>query len=258
MASVQFRHPQANRDIGIDGVVVGYAFARSRRRTIGFSIGPEGLVVRAPRWTPLGEVERALQEKGRWILAKLREAHERRQRHASARIVWQDGALIPYLGASVQLVLDPGHALRERGVGLRGPQTSADAGAPSQLALGLAHSATGQQIRDAAQAWLMRQAEHNFLERLNHFAPLLGVRWTKMRLSNAGTRWGSASADGSVRLNWRLIHFHQPVIDYVVAHELSHLRVMNHSPQFWDTVASVVPDYATLRRQLKQDGIPLW
>ena len=201
-----------------------------------------------------------MQEKGRWILTKLQEAQEREQRHASTRIVWCDGALVPYLGASVQLLLDPGHTFRERGAHLRSSESEpgAMAGGVPQLALGLAHSATAPQIRDAAKAWLMRQAEQNFRERLDHFAPLLGVRWTTMRLSNAGTRWGSARSDGSVRLNWRLIHFSQPVIDYVVAHELSHLRVMNHSPQFWDTVASVVPDYALLRRQLKHAGITPW
>jgi len=79
-----------------------------------------------------------------------------------------------------------------------------------------------------------------------------------LRLSNAGTRWGSAKSDGSIRLNWRLIHFRPSVIDYVVAHELSHLRVMDHGPRFWDTVRSVVPDYATLRGQLKDDAVPLW
>jgi hypothetical protein len=84
----------------------------------------------------------------------------------------------------------------------------------------------------------------------------LGVQWKKMSLSNAGTRWGSAKADGSIRLNWRLIHMPVSVVDYVVAHELSHLRVMDHSPRFWDTVRSVVPDYAALRKQLKEEATP--
>ena len=73
-----------------------------------------------------------------------------------------------------------------------------------------------------------------------------------------GTRWGSASADGSIRLNWRLVHFKLSVIDYVVVHELSHLRVMDHSPRFWDTVRAVVPDYADLRGQLKDQPVPRW
>jgi len=64
--------------------------------------------------------------------------------------------------------------------------------------------------------------------------------------------------DGAIRLNWRLIHFAPAVIDYVVAHELSHLRVMDHSPRFWATVRTVVPDYALLRRQLKDEATPRW
>jgi hypothetical protein len=81
----------------------------------------------------------------------------------------------------------------------------------------------GVQVRDAAQAWLKKQAKVLFEERLHHFAPLLGVRWQKLSLSSASTRWGSARNDGHIRLNWRLIHFSPMVIDYVIAHELAHL-----------------------------------
>ena len=84
------------------------------------------------------------------------------------------------------------------------------------------------------------------------------MQWTKLTLSSAGTRWGSASSSGSIRLNWRLVHLRLSIIDYVVVHELSHLRVMDHSPRFWDTVASIVPDYAALRGQLKDEPIPQW
>ena len=87
---------------------------------------------------------------------------------------------------------------------------------------------------------------------------MLGLQWKKLALSNASTRWGSARADGTIRLNWRLLHFSLPVLDYVVAHELSHLRAMDHSPRFWETVRSVVPDYAALRKQLKTELVPRW
>jgi predicted metal-dependent hydrolase len=127
-----------------------------------------------------------------------------------------------------------------------------------RLLLGLPRSATPEQIRDAAQAWLMRQAKPLFEQRLNHFAPQLRVSWSRLSLSSAATRWGSAKSDGSIRLHWRLIHFGQNVIDYVVVHELSHLRVMDHSPRFWDTVATVVPNYDELRGQLKDLPIPSW
>ncbi len=104
----------------------------------------------------------------------------------------------------------------------------------------------------------MRQAQQLFTERLHHFAPQLGVQWRKLSLSSAGTRWGSATSDGAIRLNWRLIHFRRSVIDYVVVHELSHLRVMDHSPRFWDTVRSVVPDYQDLRGELRDEALPRW
>jgi predicted metal-dependent hydrolase len=130
--------------------------------------------------------------------------------------------------------------------------------AQHSLHLGLPHRASEAQIRDAVQAWLMRQARRIFTERLDHFAPQLEVQWRKLSLSSAGTRWGSARSDGSIRLHWRLVHFRMPVIDYVVAHELSHLRVMDHSPRFWDTVRSVVPDYAEVRGLLKDESIPQW
>ena len=81
---------------------------------------------------------------------------------------------------------------------------------------------------------------------------------TIKEMSSASTRWGSARSDGHIRLNWRLIHLPVSQIDYVVVHELSHLRVMDHSPRFWDTVRAVVPDYASLREQLKDESIPRW
>ena len=82
------------------------------------------------------------------------------------------------------------------------------------------------------QSWLQRQARRVFEERCAHFAAAArGARTRRIALSSAQTRWGSASADGSIRLNWRLIHFALPTIDYVVAHELAHLREMDHSPR---------------------------
>ncbi|MEJ6021761.1 M48 family metallopeptidase [Ramlibacter sp. PS4R-6] len=245
-----FRHPRANREAVLGDSVVAFEFKRSRRRNIGFMVGPEGLTVSAPRWVPLYEVDTAVRSKTPWILKKLGEVHERQRRIESARIEWRDGARFPFLGEEVELVLDP----RASGAVLE-----SDAGLPPRrLRVGLPQQAEPSQVRDAVQAWLMRRAHTLFTERLDHYAPLLRVRWKKLALSNAGTRWGTAHSDGTIRLNWRLVHFRLPVIDYVVAHELSHLRVMDHSPKFWDTVASVVPDYEHLRGQLKDEALPSW
>ncbi len=250
-----FVHPQATRETVLGSARVAYEFKRGKRKTIGFLVGAEGLSVRAPRWVALRDVDAAVQEKADWILRKLMETQQRHARVEATRIEWKDGAEFPFLGEPVVIRLDPKHDFASVG----GTLDEGDgAGGPRTLRLAVAQNAEPSQIRDAAQAWLMRQARKLFIERLDHFAPRLGVRWQKLSLSNAATRWGSASADGSIRLNWRLIHFRLPVIDYVVAHELAHLRVMDHSHRFWETVESVVPDYDLLRQQLKDEAVPRW
>ena len=251
----RFVHPQATRETVLGSARVAYEFKRGKRKTIGFLVGAEGLSVRAPRWVAMRDIDAAVQEKADWILRKLMETQQRHARVEATRIEWKDGAEFPFMGEPVVIRLDPKHGFASIG----GTLDEGDAtGGPRTLRLAVAQNAEPSQIRDAAQAWLMRQARKLFIERLDHFAPRLGVRWQKLSLSNAATRWGSASADGSIRLNWRLIHFRLPVIDYVVAHELAHLRVMDHSHRFWETVESVVPDYDLLRQQLKDEAVPRW
>ncbi|MBL8353055.1 MAG: M48 family metallopeptidase [Burkholderiaceae bacterium] len=248
----RFHHPRAHRAIALGEHLVGYEFRRARRRSIGFVVGAEGLSVSAPRWVALAEVEQALQAKAGWILRKLHEQHERAQRLQAARVVWQDGTTLPFLGETVIVLLDP----RVSGAQLDS-EAQALPGVPRlTLHLGLPQTASQGQIREAVQSWLQRQARRVFEERCAHFAPRLGVRVRRLSLSSAATRWGSASADGSVRLNWRLIHFALPVIDYVVTHELAHLREMNHSAAFWEVVRSVLPDFEHHRGALRSEVLP--
>ena len=254
LAPAAFVHPRATREARLGNARVAYEFTRGQRRTIGFVVGADGLSVRAPRWVALRDVDAALQEKSAWILRKLAEADQRHAKLEATRIEWREGVSFPFLGEPVVVRLDPRHGFKGVGAVLEAD----DPAQPRTLRISLANNATPAQIRDAAQAWLQRQARRIFIERLDHFAPRLGVRWNKLSLSNASTRWGSASADGAIRLHWRLVHFRMPVIDYVVAHELSHLRVMDHSPRFWETVESVVPDYHVLRKQLKDEAVPKW
>jgi predicted metal-dependent hydrolase len=253
LPKAHYAHPRATRRIQLGNTDVAYAFRRGKRRTIGMAIGPDGLEVSAPRWVTVSEVESALHEKADWIARKLVEMQERQQQLGAARIVWTDGVLLPYLGDNLQVVLDSSSMLKKNSAQFEPACTGTHI-----LRLGLPLTAEPQQIRDAVQAWLMRQAKALFVERLNHFAPQLGVQWQRVSLSSAATRWGSASANGAIRLNWRLVHHKRDVIDYVVAHELSHLRVMDHSSRFWETVQSVMPDYAQRRRVLKDEPLPPW
>ncbi len=280
MRPAAFAHPHANREARLGDSIVGFELKRGKRKTIGFSVGADGLTVSAPRWVPLYEIDKAIQEKSKWIVAKLQESRERQGKLESNRIEWKDGTLIPFMGEQVIVVIDPRHiytsnthtsnnyASNTRSQSADGQaQLHTDAQAPNAslpgvprltLHISLPQDAAPERIRDAVQAWLMRQAKRIFEERLNLYAPQLKVQWTKLSLSSAGTRWGTAKSDGSIRLNWRLVHFRMSVIDYVVVHELSHLRVMDHSPRFWSTVESIMPDYAQLRGQLKDDALPRW
>jgi hypothetical protein len=245
------RHPRAQREVRLGEHLVGYELRRARRKTIGFVVGADGLSVSAPRWVGQGDIESALQERAGWILRKLQEQRERTRRLEAARIEWRDGTTVPFLGEPVIVVLDS----RATGAVLNTDATALPGVPRLTLHVGLPHTATPEQIRDAVQSWLQRQARRVFEERCREYAQRLSVRMTRLALSSAATRWGSASADGSIRLHWRLIHFALPTIDYVVAHELAHLREMNHSAAFWDVVRSVLPDYESARGRLKEEAL---
>ncbi len=230
--------PRARRALaGTD--VIEYRLRRARRRTIGFQIDDDGLTISAPRWVTVREIEAAIAEKSRWIRAKRREWHEWRAKRRLPQVVFADGAVLPYLGGSI--------ALRLR----------AEAGATRldavsfELHVALPHHAAEAQVRDAVQSWLQGEAARVFGERIERFAGRIGPKFSGWRLSSARSQWGSCTHDGRVRLNWRLVHFALPVIDYVVAHELAHLQELNHSPRFWKALAQLLPGFEAARDEIK-------
>lgn len=233
--------------------LVAYSLRRAKRRSIGFIVGIEGLSVNAPRWVGIADIESALREKSGWILRKLVEQRERANLMQAARVDWRDGIELPFLGQTIVVVLDP----LVRGVELE-PGSDPVAGGARPLRLGLPRDASPVQIRDMVQSWLQRQARQLFEARCRHFAAELGVQYRRIGLSSAQTRWGSASSNGTIRLNWRLVFFGLATVDYVVAHELAHLREMNHSPRFWDIVRSVLPEYETAMSKLKREILPVF
>jgi len=227
------------RQVATAQQTIGFVLKRSRRRSIGFVIGEDGLRVTAPTWVTLAQIDDAVREKSAWILTKLRDRNRRRDRLALARTDWRAGGELAYLGQRIRL-------------GLPAEQThfSGDENAPAPadtLWLALPEDAEPARIRDATQAWLQQRAHAWFDARLAYFLARTGLRLRRWRLSSAATRWGSCSSDGSIRLNWRLIH------DYVIAHELAHLREMHHGPQFWAQVAQILPGFEPARAALRRE-----
>jgi predicted metal-dependent hydrolase len=234
------------REVNSDQQIIGFVLLRSKRRTIGFMITDDGLRVTAPNWVTLAQIDSAVQDKSRWILAKLRDWHNRQTTLRLAQTRWQAGGHLPYLGKRIVLQLGSDTQVTH----LQGQMNDPAEG--NQLLLALPADADTARVRDAAQAWLQGRARTIFGTRLTHFLQRTGLRITRWRLSGAITRWGSCSSDGSIRLNWRLIHFSPTIIDYVIAHELAHLREMNHSSDFWAEVGQILPNYEHARAVLKR------
>lgn len=247
-------HPQGDRDIVLGQSHIKYALKRVKRRSIGMIVNTEGLTVRVPYWVSAQDIESALREKSKWIQDRLKEQKQRLAQLNEARIVWKDGTTLPYLGDKLCLQLRPDLSQTQ----LIPAETSTSSSvSPSTLALNLSLDAKPLQIQKLAQTWLQQQALEFFEQRIQHFAERLGVVVNHLSLSNAQTRWGSASVNGTIRLNWRLIHFAPDTIDYVVAHELAHLRHMDHSPRFWAVVRSVVPDLERHKAALRAPLVSL-
>jgi len=227
------RQDGRTRHLRIAGRVLPYRFRRARRRTIGIAVDEHGLHAAAPRWATIAEVEAFIREKQTWVLRKLAEA--RASVHPA--FVWQEGARIPYLGDEVPVfAAAPGEGTRLAG---------------GRLLVAVTGGVRAMTLREASLAWLREAALALFNNRVASIGPGIGVEAKRVSLSNARTQWGSCSADGRVRLSWRLIHLRPALIDYVVVHELAHLHHMNHSARFWRVVAAVFPDYRAARRELR-------
>lgn len=220
------------------GKHITYTLKRSgKRRSIGLRIDDRGLTVSVPLRASEKWLHSVLQDKARWVVEKL----DGWQTCKPPEIRWQDGEKIDFLGELLELRVvqslfaTPAHHRNKE--------------------LWVFVAGDNDHIEQAVSQWYRHQAEQLFVRRVAHFSPLLNVVPRTVKLSEAKAQWGSCTAHGSVRLNVQLIKLPERLIDYVVVHELAHLRELNHSAAFWRVVESVCPDYASLRGELKAVAI---
>jgi predicted metal-dependent hydrolase len=209
-----------------------YRVRRSdRARRVRVLVDPHsGVEVVLPRRSPASAAPAAVAELRPWIEQRLAAGQSVRDAVASR------GATVPYLGSDLALVAQRGRArVHRRGDELLVPADPAAA-------------------RDAIERWFRRQARNEIAPRLDHAVAALGTSYTKLTIRNQRTRWGSCSSSGAMSFNWRLLLAPAPVLDYVVWHEACHLRVMDHSPRFWQLVSLHCPDYPAHRRWLRREG----
>lgn len=102
--------------------------------------------------------------------------------------------------------------------------------------------------------WLVRTAKADLEERVKHHALTLGVSYRRISVRDQSSRWGSCSSTGTLSFSWRLILAPPEILDYVAAHEVAHLKEMNHSPAFWSLVSKLCPDFKAAEHWLTHEG----
>ena len=226
--------PGSFRMIQLSNQIMTYRFVRGKRHTIGLIIGAAGLEARAPRDTPIAEVEAFIRLKQKWIIRRLSEG-----RGPSRPFRWQEGESLPFLGDELRL-----RCAGERQQRVCRVEDTLQIGGPADEML----------WRKQTLVWIRSAAMEFFSERVALYAARLCVPMPAIGLSNARTQWGSCGPNRKIRLNWRLALVPVHLIDYVVAHELSHLVELNHSTRFWAVVAKMYPDHRTARKELNRLG----
>lgn len=213
---------------------------RTRRKTLALVVLPGGdLLVRAPLHLPMTRIEAFVHQHSAWVEKARARAASQPDLPGSQGFI--EGELFPYLGQQYPLRLTS--ALR--------PALAFTGG---EFCL-----AASAQLRAAAlfQRWYRAQAQAELRQRVEALALPHGLQYSKVRISSARTHWGSCSAKGTLSFTWRLLQAPPEIIEYVIIHELCHLREHNHSAQFWALVGTRLPDFAVRRKWLKENGARL-
>lgn len=209
---------------------IHYELIRSRRRSVAIAVDADGrIIVRAPLRLARRDIDTLVQTKRAWIEEKQELSRRRAQLHPRREPA--AGEQLLYLGQPLLLVFSDGIRRPER--------------LQSTLALPRAQQGRAAQ---AVQAWYRQAALEHLRQRVEHFSRACAIPYASVGVTAARRRWGSCSGAGRLNFAWRLILCPPDVVDYVVVHELCHIRELNHSPAFWAQVRAILPDY---ERQLK-------
>jgi predicted metal-dependent hydrolase len=219
--------------LALGGLRVPYVLTRTRRKTLGLSVGEGGVRVNVPWWVPRAEIDDFIRERESWLIRTLKHMESSRP----GKFEWKDGAALSYLGVRLKLRVVPCLFTDVRRVG-------------RVLWISCTRA---EEVADLVRGWLRHHAQRLLARRVREFARRLGRR-PAFALSNARSQWGICHPDGRIRLNWRLIQAPLEVIDYVAAHEVAHLVHLDHSPRFWRQVELLYARADGGREWLRKNG----
>ncbi|WP_082224704.1 M48 family metallopeptidase [Halolamina rubra] len=228
-----------SRRIDLSGTVVEYAVRHSDEATRArIDVDVHGVTVVLPAGARL-RAEEFLREKASWVVEKHREFERYRERVPDR--TFEPGESFPVLGTERELVVEPArrNELTEETIRLR-------------------RSAVEQSsVKRALENFYRSLARAEFTERADSYAPRMGVEYGGIEIRNQKTKWGSCSSSGTLGLNWRLMQAPPAIVDYIVVHELAHLREMNHGEAFWAIVEEFDPEWEQHRAWLREHSAEL-
>lgn len=225
---------------------IAYTVIKTKRRTIGITVDRNGEVtVAVPFYINEKQIREIIQKKTDWIVKKVSEARERNSNTIFREFV--NGEKLLYLGKEYTL------AIVEKDLSKAEVHMQDDA-ISVYITQKLSEESRKQAIKETLIKWYRQRFTEIVKERIEKYSLQLKVTPYKVVIKNQKTIWGSCSKKGNINLNWRLVMAPIDIIDYVVIHELCHLRIMNHSKDFWNLVESILPDYYEKRNWLKECG----
>ena len=220
-----------------------YKLKYGKRKTIGIRISSlEGVVVTAPINCPISEIEKLLKEKESWIIRSLKEVEVDL---SSERSMGEGGSLL-YLGSY--------YPLRLRYSSLKPSSVTLKEG-EAELRLNALLQFHEEQRRGVIvkelKAWYRERAYEYLKERLDYYSKLVGVKYNSLTIKDVKSRWGSCSSKGNINLDIKLMLLPPELIDYIVLHEVCHLKEMNHSKSYWTLVEYYMDDYLVREKNIK-------
>lgn len=218
-----------------NGQAIPYQLDLRVRKTIGLKITAQGLVVHAPKRISASQLQQVLLQKARWIQQKL----ALREDNQVAPMQWADGEPLMFMGQAIVLSLQ--HHATNKAVALQADQLLVRSPQIDQPAV----------VARKVLQWYAQQALPDFKRRVELVAAQMGEKVSGVVLSNARSRWGSCNSRRQIRLNWRLIQAPPHIIQYVICHEMAHLKEMNHSARFYAVQASLFPNHVQAEKELK-------
>lgn len=236
------------------GQEIAFTLYKQKRKTITLCVNEDGSVqVKAPNRVSQREIKEIVAKRGEWILQKQEQMRQLAQ--TFPKFQGKNGEQISYLGRYLTVRL----VARERTIDVFTEEFLNHNGINKKvwhvgdvLYVSTVSGFTQDVVRGLVEQWYRNEGKKYFVSKIAYFEKLIGVRSNRLFVKDQKSRWGSCSSKGNINLNWRLLFAPERIIEYVIVHELCHLKQMNHSASFWHEVEKILPDYRERRQWLKE------